>query len=68
VCEAICRALLRNVTLVDVLLAGNELTERTAAIMSQVVTQNTALLSVDISCNHLGQVRRRRRRPLVYLY
>lgn len=54
--QAICRALLKNRTLIDVNLGSNDLVEPTAAILSQVVMQNQVLRSIDLSCNRLGPV------------
>lgn len=54
--QAICRALLKNRTLVDVNLGSNDLVEPTAAILSQVVMQNQVIRSLDLSCNRLGPV------------
>ena len=54
--QAICRALLKNTTLSELNLGSNELSEPTAAMLSQVVVQNTALRSVELSCNRLGPV------------
>jgi len=52
--QAICRALLKNVTLNDLNLGSNDLTEPTAAILSQVVLHNSTLRHLDLSCNRLG--------------
>ena len=54
--QAIARALLKNRTLVEINLGSNDLVEPTAAILSQVVMQNTILRCIDLSCNRLGPV------------
>lgn len=54
--QAICRALMKNATLVEIDLSGNDMAEPMAAIMSQVVMHNSTVKTLDLSCNRLGPV------------
>lgn len=54
--QAIAKALLTNNVLQNINLSCNELTEPTAAILSQVLISNTSLKSIILAHNKIGQV------------
>ena len=54
--EAICKSLINNTSLRVLNLAGNNLSEPTAAVLSHVLKCNCTLKSIIFSGNHIGKV------------